>query len=155
MVPTTFKRILVPLDGSDLAARALSPAQVLAEQNGAELILFCAVPDVKPAIEFKPDARFKFPSAEEQRQLTDEAGESLALLVDSLKIHNINVKTAIGVGDPAAQIVDYVVDNDVDLIVMSSHGYTGLARWTLGSVARKVLDAVKCSVFIIRPLGEE
>jgi nucleotide-binding universal stress UspA family protein len=54
-------------------------------------------------------------------------------------------------GDPAIQIIDYADANAIDLIVMSTHGHTGMARWRFGSVANKVLQAVSCTVVVVRP----
>lgn len=146
----TYAKIMVPLDGSPLAAEALAPAQVLAKQYGAELILFRVVPNVQQNIEFTVEQKIKDWGGQHQARLVDEAGEALGILSEDLQIHGIEAHVVMGVGDPAAKIVDYVVDNNVDLVVMSTHGRTGLARWTYGSVARKVLDAVPCSVFLVR-----
>ncbi|MEZ4710343.1 MAG: universal stress protein [Caldilineaceae bacterium] len=146
----TYAKILVPLDGSKLAALALTPARALAEQFGAELILFRVAPNVQQNIEFTVERKFKDWSGQQQARMVDEAGEALELLKEDLKIHGIEAHGVMGVGDPAEKIVDYVVDNDVDLVVMSTHGRTGLARWTYGSVARKVLDAAPCSIFLVR-----
>ena len=146
----TYRKILVPLDGSELAAEALAPARVLAEQYGAELILFRAVSNVQQNIEFTVERKIKDWGGQHQARLVDEAGAALDILSEDLKIHGIEAHGVMGVGDPAEKIVDYVVDNSVDLVVMSTHGRTGLARWTYGSVARKVLDAVPCSIFLVR-----
>jgi nucleotide-binding universal stress UspA family protein len=52
---------------------------------------------------------------------------------------------------PARGICDYVETNDIDLVVMSTHGHTGITRWLLGSVAQKVLQGVKVPVMLIHP----
>ena len=149
----TYAKILVPLDGSELAAEALAPARVLAQQYGAELILFRAVSDVEKDREFTVERKIEQWGGREQERLVDEAGEALELLSQDLRIHGIQAHGVMGIGDAAHKIVDYVVDNSVDLVVMSTHGRTGLARWAYGSVARKVLDAVPCSILLVRSAG--
>ncbi|MEZ4709993.1 MAG: universal stress protein [Caldilineaceae bacterium] len=83
----------------------------------------------------------------------DEAKSFLDDLVAQLKHRKINAVADIDTGEPAARIVDYAADHDVDLIVMSTHGRTGVKRWTYGSVAAKVLQAAPCPVVVVRPAG--
>lgn len=149
----TYRKILVPLDGSELATQALGPAQLLAKQYGAEIILMRITPSVESRIEFTPDLQIENYGLREQERLVEEAGQALERWCEDLKIHGIRAHPVMGIGDAAEKIVDYVTEHGVDLVVMSTHGRTGLARWAYGSVARKVLDAVPCSVFLVRAVA--
>ena len=92
------------------------------------------------------------PRAEvEQHHLFDEALESLTELRDELALHALKgVQAVVEVGRAAERIVDYAAENEVDLIVMTSHGRTGLARWVYGSVADKVLRGADIPTLLVR-----
>ena len=159
-----YTKILLPLDGSEIAAQALPHAELIASSQGAMLILFEVVEDparflVTPplmdlggvggagAIGLGP-----FPPNENAHRIAmDEAKSSLDELVTSLKHRKVNAVADIDTGDPAACIVDYAAEHEIDLIVMSTHGRTGVDRWTYGSVANKVLQAAPCPVLVVRP----
>ncbi|NJN82626.1 MAG: universal stress protein [Caldilineaceae bacterium] len=64
--------------------------------------------------------------------------------------HHFKVTGATDVGDPADRIIKFVTDNNIDVVVMSTHGRTGLKRWFMGSVAQKVLHHASCPVLIVR-----
>lgn len=164
---TLYKKILVPLDGSDLAAQALPHAEKIAADSGAKLILLRVVEN-NPHFALAPAAMVgaglttgvgtgnvglvMLPTDDDaHRQAMDEAKQSLDLLAEELRYRQIDAEASIDTGDPATQIVDYAADNGVDLIVMSTHGRTGIRRWTYGSVAAKVLQAAPCAVMIVRP----
>lgn len=161
-----YKKILVPLDGSDLAAKALPYGAEIAELSGAQLILFQVVDAELGRILMAPvgmgmsgeggaTGMGGVPVAvssdeEESQRAIEQAKRNLDALVDSLKRRGIHAVANVDVGDPAERIVDYAVENDVDLVVMSTHGRTGVARWAYGSVAQKVLHAAACPVLIAR-----
>lgn len=146
-----YKKIMVTLDGSDFAAQALPLAQTLAKNFAADLILFRAVPamDVMSA----PLQVVQFMD-ERQQRMVNEATEVMESLAQSLEHQGVRTEAVIEVGDAAEAIVDYAKDHEVDLIVMSTHGRTGLARWVYGSVAHKVLQGAPCSVFLVRSIPE-
>jgi nucleotide-binding universal stress UspA family protein len=164
---TPYKKILVPLDGSELAAQALPRAEEIAREIGAQLILL-------RVLETSPKFLAALPAAggpgvgggagvtsigvvaislddEAYRQTVDEARQALDDLVTSLKHRKVDAEAEIDMGDPATRIVDYAATHAVDLIVMSSHGRTGLARWAYGSVANKVRQTASCEVMVVRP----
>ncbi|MCB0080347.1 MAG: universal stress protein [Caldilineaceae bacterium] len=74
--------------------------------------------------------------------------------VEHLYHLHIVAETMIDIGDPAGKIVDYAAEHDIDLIVMSTHGHTGLTRWRYGSVTTKVLSEAPCPVLVVRPTAE-
>lgn len=146
-----YRKIMVTLDGSDFAAQALPLAQTLAKNFAADLILFRAVPamDVMSA----PLEVIQFMD-ERQQRMVNEVTEIMESLAQSLEHQGVQTEAVIEVGDAAEAIIDYAKNHEVDLIVMSTHGRTGLARWVYGSVAHKVLQGAPCSVFLVRSMSE-
>ena len=147
---TEYKKILVTLDGSTFASQALPHAETLAALFGAELILFQAVPDASNVAEILDSNKNFMHVDDRQMNFIDEATQKLGELVSEFNLHDIKTTAVVEVGSPAETIIDYAQENEVDLIVMTTHGRSGLARWVYGSVADKVLRAAHCPVFLIR-----
>lgn len=148
-----FTKILVPLDSSDLAEYALSPAIRLAGQFEGELVLLHVLDHQTVFIPEGPDlmGQISFPeSAFSQEGIA--AREYLTGLNHKIGMGqpNFNCYTRLEDGDPASRILDTAVEEKVDLIVMSTHGYSGVTRWVLGSVAEKVMRHAPCPVLVIR-----
>jgi nucleotide-binding universal stress UspA family protein len=136
-----FKKILVPLDGSQLSQRALEPALALGRQTGAELLLM-RVPTADTLSFAVSEAR--------QRELAQDAFVYLDTIRSSNEQPQLNIRTQVPGGDVASAIVDVARTEQADLIIMSTHGYSGLTRWVLGSVTEKVLRSAPCPVMAIR-----
>src|SRR4030042_426253 len=126
-----YKRLLVPLDGSELAERAIPYAKTIAKAKGSELILFT----VNIAIVEQLDRPMK---------------AYLELNAKELQSQGIKASTAIAYGSVADEIVSFADKNNIDLIIVSTHGYSGIKRWVLGSVARKVLYGTGTQVLLIK-----
>ncbi len=145
-----FKRIMVPLDGSKLSENALAPAVALARASQAELILL-SVPIMKHVMVMPEYSGYATllpeQSLEDSRYALREYLEHLRdkRLDDELIVH-IEVVD----GDEASVIVDRAFAETVDLIVMATHGRSGLSRWMMGSVTEKVLQQAHCPVFVVR-----
>ena len=142
-----FKRILVPLDGSELAETALDPALVIAESMGAEVVLFRvaqSVPRTQKLAEM-PDVYNDVVAATYR-----EAEEYLEDLRGRLAYERLSIEYRPASEGIARQILDFAAEHDVDLIVISSHGRTGVERWIHGNVAQKVLTGCTCSTLIVR-----
>jgi nucleotide-binding universal stress UspA family protein len=141
-----FEKILVPLDGSPFAERALAPALALAQQGHGEIILL-SVPYMKQIVVEDWDNYGFDQSLEQSQQELTEYLEGLR----AKKAHpDLRLRTVIGVGDEAGVIVDTAVAQGVDLIVMATHGRSGFSRWMLGSVTERVLRTALCPVLVIR-----
>jgi nucleotide-binding universal stress UspA family protein len=140
-----LKRILVPLDGSALARQALPLAIELVARARAELILLWVV---APSI----DAYLRiFPAEADARgALRDQVAEALATYADQRLTPPEQITSAVGVGPPAQAIAEEASRRHVDLIVMATHGYIGLRRWRLGSVADQVLHATTTPLLLVR-----
>lgn len=132
-----FLRIFVPLDGSPRSERALDLTALLAKQTTTHepaleplLILFQAV-DLPSWLD--QDER-----ADERTRAIESASRYLEGHAERLRAQGINVETTVRIGNPASAILEQAAARQVELIVMSTHGRSGLARWALGSVAERV-----------------
>jgi nucleotide-binding universal stress UspA family protein len=145
-----FKRILVPLDGSTLARQALPLATELARSAHAELLLLQAIPPMIEAYPgFPPRGRPIPQLAEVLAALRDGAMSELGALADELRTPEMAVRAQVVNGHAAEVLVDEAEQGGVDLIVMATHGYSGLRRWALGSVADKVLHATTTPLILV------
>jgi nucleotide-binding universal stress UspA family protein len=145
--PDMFKKILVPLDGSALAERAIEQVEKMAEGSGAEVLLLKVVP---PPLAKAPEAG----QIEESKALADAVERARAYLQNIAKrLTAISVKFRVLVpsGEPYAEILAAAHKEDVDCIVMSTHGGTALARTLLGSTAERVVYTTKRPVFLVKP----
>lgn len=151
----TLKRIMVPLDGSALARQALPLATELAESAGAELLLMHAiVAMIEPYTGLSPRGRPIPQLAEVLAAQRDHALSDLGAQADKLRAHGVSVSTEVIPGYAADVLVDEAARREVDLIVMATHGYSGLKRWALGSVADKVLHASTTALLLVRAQPE-
>ena len=143
-VGETYKRILLPLDGSTLAERALPHAIAQAQRFEAEIILL-------KVIESLPRrgglAHGAFERAE--KELKTWAREYLEGVAANLKEQGIPVQVATVIDDPHKAIVWFAESNQVDLIVMCTRGQSGLSRWLIGSVADRVVRGAKIPVLLV------
>lgn len=131
-----FKRILVPLDGSSLAEQALKPALALARRSGGQILLL-RIPAFQQAIVPDPAGQaLVWPEIDGENSRIEAAD----YLRNIQRINpQITMRTLVIDGDEASTIIDTAQEQDVNLIVMSTHGYSGFTRWMLGSVTEKVL----------------
>ena len=138
-------KIMVPLDGSELAEAALVDAFDLAPRDGGVVILMHAVEaHVLPG--FDPTLA--------QVDAVAEAEKYLADLTSQLAGRGTrNIETYVWYGPPAASIIEAASVYKPDLIVMSTHGRSGIGRLILGSVAESVLRGTRIPIFLRRPSG--
>lgn len=148
-----LKKILLPLDGSRLAEKALPYAQSLAQKFEAQLILARILP---PLVITANQDEQAFLLAEIYRLREAEANNYLADIQTRLQKHNLDIQIECLAGAPIAEmILELAEDNSVDLIVMSTHGCSGNKQWIYGSVANKVLQYAPCPIFLVRPTDDE
>ena len=152
-----FKNILVPLDGSDLSERAVPVAKDLAGQHGATIHLLEAVQplaEVYTRHGMGPDAASPIEYAKEavRNAVKVQIEGAYSYLNDLPKVceaEGIPVKTAVREAPAPRLIRDYSADNDIDLVVMSSHGLGGIHRMLIGSVADRVIRTLGVPVLVI------
>ena len=140
-----YKRILVALDGSELAKKALDHAEKLAETFDSEIILFQVVP-LMPTYG-APELMTPF-SVNDKKQ-KEAAERYLANLSEELKKRGFKVTEKVKMGQVAVEIIDFAKESGVDLIVMCTHGHSGITLWVLGSVAHKVLTRAETPILVI------
>jgi len=150
-------RILAPLDGSDLAEMVLPHVEALGSQPGTEpvdvILLSVIEPLILPASTALPEASLNWGSLSEEHMLRARKGleEYLLNTGEKLKEAGLSVRHEVLDGRPADEIIDYAEKNRVDLIVMATHGRSGLSRWAYGSVAERVLMSGTCPILLVRP----
>ncbi len=155
--PPDFKQILLTLDGSPVSEQAIPLAQMLAQSAQGEIYLVQAV---LPRFEFlstltlggaggdtSPDAEIA--NSDEYQQ----AIQNLNRHAEYLKAQGITVHTQVRTGYPAEKIIEAAITSQADVIVMATHGYSGLRRWALGSVADKVLHATTTPLLLVHSKG--
>ena len=146
------RKMVVPLDGSELAERALAPALSLAEKVESDVLLLRVYSTVAP------DPESLSPSGESLGASIRSASEAeraeaeayLQRIYSSIPNHHVFFDVRPTTTDAADAIVSYAEENHADVIVMSSHGRTGIGRWLHGSVAEKVLRGADCATLIVR-----
>lgn len=148
-----YSRIIVPLDGSPLAEEALDDAVKFAMLAGAPLHLLRIV-DFTKMDEYGPyGLALEYGSYEPV--LSVEERESLAYLEsvgERIARENLTISTEVRRGTVVREIVQAA--NATDLIVMASHGRSGITRWLLGSVAEDVIRNGDCPVLLVRTRGQ-
>jgi nucleotide-binding universal stress UspA family protein len=140
-----FKKILVPLDGSDLAAKILPQVADLARQVKAQVTLLAVGSSDTCAGAGAPPEAVKAGAACPELPLAGYLEQTAG----KLRAQGLEVEWVYKQGNPAQQIVMYAADHDMDLIAIASHG-GGEIAWLLGSVAHKVIAHAPGSVLIWR-----
>lgn len=144
----TLKRILVPTDFSAFSRKALDYGCALAQQFGSELHLLHVMQDLVAMV---PEPGLAFPPpGDYMQELKSSAERSLSTLPEPAAFSGAVVR-AVRQGPPFLEIVRYAKDQSIDLIVLGTHGRTGLTHVLLGSVAEKVVRKAPCPVLTVRP----
>jgi nucleotide-binding universal stress UspA family protein len=141
-----YKKILVPLDGSELAEVVLPYAKELAGRLDLELNLLHVCESTKTDSQFMCRAYLERASERVQKQTQEVQRKTDA----SSKKKAVSVEGEVLTGHPAEKILDYTEENSVDLILMATHGRSGVRRWALGSTVDKVLRKSKVPVWLVR-----
>ena len=146
-----YKKILVPLDGSELAEKVLPHAVALAKGSGAEVTLLSVVQlslgFTGAKLEAIPEA-----AAERKAALRAEAMQYLEKIQRDLKDQGILAHTVALDGDAAGQIISHAEREGFDLVAMATHGRSGIDRFIMGSIAEKVVRGTLKPVLLIRAI---
>jgi nucleotide-binding universal stress UspA family protein len=146
-----LRQLLVPLDGSVLAEMALSQAVTMARVTGSALTLLQVVPWPTQ----NRSATRGIPQEAELQSRSEEKGQAQAYLwgiEGQLRAAGVSVTSRVREGDPVKAIIAEVTqDPDITLVVMSTHGRSGLGRWFFGSVSEQVLHASRVPLLLVRP----
>jgi universal stress protein A len=142
-----IKTLLVPYDFSEYAAHALTWAAELAKQCQAKLILFHAVPVFSRTV--YPEGMFLLDLAKIEAEVLADAEKRLQEVAVAKSL-TVAVETKVVIGDAVWEICQAAEREHADLIIMGSHGRTGLAHVVLGSVAERVVRHASCPVLVAR-----
>lgn len=147
-----YKKILVPLDGSELAECVLPHVESIAKGCGVGSVVFVRALDTS-----MPSATFAY-IGESLRKEIEEGNEKAARkyldeLVGRVRLDGVEVKKQLIFGKAAESIAEYATGNDVDLITIATHGRSGVSRWTWGSVADRILRSACVPVLMVRAPG--
>lgn len=144
-----YKKILIPLDGSELAKKALEEAEKLASCFGSDIILF----EVVPFMPIYGSPELVTPLIVDEKQ-KEAAEKYLVNLSEELKKKGFKATSVVRTGQQVAvEIIDFAKESGANLIVMCTHGRSGITRWVLGSVALKVLTRAETPILLIRSKG--
>lgn len=143
MVPVR-QRLLVPLDGSPLAEVALAEALVFAKVLQCEVILLHVIPPIDDIVDDVEDSSLR----QQVETRKTRALEYLNDICGRAEWRSLPTQVVVEMGRPAETILDFAQHQQIDRIVMSTHGRTGLGRWVYGSVADKVLRAADRTIVL-------
>ncbi|WP_254841172.1 universal stress protein [Natronomonas marina] len=138
-------RVLVPYDGSDLSEKAVEHA--IERYDDAEIVLLYVLDFVGAGYDAPPEASLPGYWADWYEDAESSGREMLEAVRQR---YDANVETETVLGRPARAIVEYAEDNDVDAVVMGSHGREGVSRVLLGSVAETVVRRSPIPVTVVR-----
>lgn len=148
-----YNKILVPMDGSELAECVLPHVEAIAAGCQAKEVVFVRVvedlKDIGEPMLFLTDDQLAHIETTEKTV----AKEYLNKLVDGINLGNSKVSPEIIRGHAAETIADYAVHHGVDLIIIATHGRSGIGRWVYGSVAERILKSSCVPVLMVRAPG--
>lgn len=143
-----FRRILVPIDFSDRSRAALTKAAAIAGPEG-KLDLFHVLEDLSA---MEPGLLWDTVQNPERQERSRRALRELAA---QLGIEDAGVHVATTVGNPASEVARFAEFLEADLVVVASHGRTGLARLAMGSVAERIVRLCACPVLVLKEAPPE
>ena len=148
-----YQKILIPLDGSELAECVFPHVEAFIKECRVNNIVFACV--VEPTL---PSFHGEFPVSMEDLEERDAARRSSAKkyleeVANRLKPEGAEMGVEVLVGRVAESLSEYAEKNDVDLIIIATHGRSGVTRWVRGSVADKILRSASVPVMMVRAPG--
>ena len=149
-----YHKVMVPLDGSELAECGLPHVKAIATGCEVEDVVFVSVlePIRLPASEVSgvfSDEDLRRMSSEQKASAEDYLNQQ----VKRLKYKGANLRTQVLEGKAAESLAEYANKNGFDLVVISTHGRSGISRWVLGSVADRILRSACVPVLMVRAPG--
>ena len=151
-----YDNILVPTDGSKTAENAVDQAVDIASKYGATVhaLYVVDVDATSYSLGTEQVDRIRQGNLAEMTEVKEDADEATGYVRNRASEHGVDVEEHITAGEPARAIRKFVEDNDIDLVVMGSHGRSGLKRVILGSVTEKVLRRTRLPVLVVDVHGE-
>jgi nucleotide-binding universal stress UspA family protein len=148
-----YEKIMVPLDGSDLAECVLPHLEGFIKGCHVSNVVFVRVVGPPPVphygvVTVRPEIYKETESA-----MQSEAKDYLDQIKNRLKYEGTELHSEVLVGRVADSLADYTVENDIDLILIATHGRSGVSRWARGSIADKILRSSNVPVLMVRAPG--
>lgn len=148
-----YKNVMVPLDGSSLAECVLPHVDALTKAGLIEKVTFVRVAEpVRVPVDVEGPVLDK-QWQETQAERRAEAEDYLGKLLSRLNYGKVNVGSQVLMGTAADSLADYAVKKGIDLIIIASHGRSGISRWVWGSVAERILRSARAPVLIVKAPG--
>lgn len=146
-----MKRILSPVDGSKNSDLAVKESGILAKKFKANLTLLHVAHtetsfSKQYSDEYADESNVSYMSEIDKKEAEDILKQSL----ETLKPRGVKPKTAIRMGEPATEILEFATENDIDYIVMGSRGLSGIKKFLMGSISTRVMEHSDCSVLIVK-----
>lgn len=140
-----MNKILIPIDGSEYAQRAMEKGVELAKCFGSQIILLNVEYFTMPYVDYELETDII-------NSLSKNSKETLNKGVEFMNNHNINVKSVSLHGETATTIINFINEKDVDLVIMGSHGLSAgpIEGLLIGSIANKVLHKTKKPIMIVK-----
>ena len=178
-----YKRIIVPLDGSELAECVLPHVENIAKAMDTEEVILITV--MERVVNLTPKNTHEKPSSPPEEYLADVAFSDrpytgrrfefdaslkipvvtgkmlkqgqryLAKIAEGLSKKGVKTGIVVLMGEAAEQIVDFAIEEKAELIIMASHGRSGFSRWAMGSVAEKVFHGSSVPILLVKAKAEE
>ncbi len=151
-----YQRVMVPLDGSELAECVIPHVEAIAKGCQVKEVLF--VRAVQKIDQPRDAYSFVIPEGDRKRfekEAQTSAENYMKQLVERPVFKGVNKRWEVIVGPIADSLVDYAKNHEVDLIIIASHGRSGISRWVLGSIAERLLRSSSAPVLIVRAAGCE
>jgi len=146
-----YQKIMVPLDGSELAECVLPHVESIATGCGVKNVIFVRV--VEP-VHLPPGTTLSEKQLQELESEHKTAAENyLQQLVNRGKYEGVNLQTEVIHGAVAESLAEYAEKNNIDLIIIATHGRSGFSRWVWGSVADRILHSACVPVLMVRAPG--
>lgn len=145
-----LQRILVPTDGSPESEKAIPIAAQIARAQGAELVVVRSIEPAPWLAAAGPEPAATDVFEEMLETIEQEAQESLARIEADLQAQGLRARAETLHGSPAATLLDWEVAHEPDLLVMATHGRSGLARFTMGSVTDRLVREGQTPVLVVR-----
>jgi nucleotide-binding universal stress UspA family protein len=142
----SFKNILVPTDFSENSVHALEFAHYLAKQSKSALHVLHIIEPINRSKPFNDN----FSELRFERSRFLEAEEELRRFINRISLQGVQIIEALDPGKPNEQILRYSRNHNIDLIVIASHGWTGLTNMTTGSIANKILRASEVPTILVK-----
>jgi nucleotide-binding universal stress UspA family protein len=144
-----LSRIVCPTDFSPTSCRAVDYAATMADSFGAELVLLHVIPEMNyPLRSFGMSASFQHIIEELEVRANESLDKRIAKLKESLP--NVKLRTIVGHGEAHEATLKCADDESADMIVLGTHGHTGITHALLGSTAEKIVRLAKCPVTTVR-----